>query len=392
MCCVVASPQHQPHAQNQVVHATTPTPHQLQHNPQVGVVHHALQPLCFLMVVVQWWVCCMVDAIVLALSHRCCAFWCVVVHPHLAIPLDTPPCSSLTHTLGHAHTTTVPFGVTFTTTHTLMGVAVWCCVRAHQTTTNTTTNGWLRHQQNHTQTTIQTHTNHKWCKGSSHTLATTPTPHVHKTHTPCRFAPNSTNTTPHAPTMPTTTPPVTTQTRHMLTTTTLCQHTQLHQPPCCQVQTHQTHWWQLAPLVNIANKLIQPIPQQTTHTTKSQTCARLHNTTTTPHLWFVPQPSPPASTVVCGKGGLVMPPTSMCPPWWVQCHKHNHNTRRHAHTIHLFVGVVGNANTLHTRHVLGSHGCRLRLAVGSSAHANPAVVVCGVPCCATTTAARCRVV
>ena len=160
------------------------------------------------------------------------------------------------------------------------------------------------------------------------------------THAMSICTPNSTNTTPHASTMPTTTPRVTTQTRHMLTTTTLCQHTQLHQPPCCHVQTHQTHWWQLAPLVNIANKLIQPIPQQTTHTTKSQTCARLHNTTTTPHLWFVAQPSPPASTVVCGKGGLVTPPTSMCPPGWVQCHKHHHNTRRHVHTIHLFVGVL----------------------------------------------------
>ena len=34
-----------------------------------------------------------------------------------------------------------------------------------------------------TQTTIQTHTNHQWCKGSSHTLATTPTHHMPTKHT-----------------------------------------------------------------------------------------------------------------------------------------------------------------------------------------------------------------
>ena len=135
----------------------------------------------------------MVDAIVLALSHRCCAFWCVVVHPispsplthHLVHPSHTHwamhthnHCAIWCHLHNNHHTT--PHA---NQPHTLMGVAVWCCVRAHQTTTNTTTNGWLRHQQNHTQTTIQTHTNHQWCKGSSHTLATTPTHHMPTKHT-----------------------------------------------------------------------------------------------------------------------------------------------------------------------------------------------------------------
>ena len=135
----------------------------------------------------------MVDAIVLALSHRCCAFWCVVVHPispsplthHLVHPSHTHwamhthnHCAIWCHLHNNHHTT--PHA---NQPHTLMGVAVWCCVRAHQTTTNTTTNGWLRHQQNHTQTTIQTHTNHQWCKGSSHTLATTPTHHIPTKHT-----------------------------------------------------------------------------------------------------------------------------------------------------------------------------------------------------------------
>ena len=326
MCCVVASPQHQPQPQNQVVHATTPTPHQLQHNPQVGVVHHALQPLCFFMVVVQWWVCCMVDAIVLALSHRCCAFWCVVVHPISPSPLThhlVHP--SHTHIGPCTHTTTVPFGVTFTTTTTphhmpinhthswVLQCGVVCVhIKQQQTqqpmagcATNKTTH---KPPSKHTPTTNGARVHHTRLQQPPHTTC------PQNTHAMSICTPNSTNTTPHASTMPTITPRVTTQTRHMLTTTTLCQHTQLHQPPCCQVQTHQTHCWQLAPLVNIANKLIQPIPQQTTHTTKSQTCARLHNTTTTPHLWFVAQPSPPASTVVCGKGGLVAPPTSMCPP------------------------------------------------------------------------------
>ena len=130
--CVVASPQHQPQPQNQVVHATTPTPHQLQHKPQVDVVHHALQPLCFIMGVVQWWVCCMVATILCTSSRHTTPLVCGVcsgtpflcrhhAHPsthwsiHTTLPPFLPPSQ---HTPRH--------NTSHTTTHTDGGM--WCVV------------------------------------------------------------------------------------------------------------------------------------------------------------------------------------------------------------------------------------------------------------------------
>ena len=206
MCCVVASPQHQSHPQKQVVHATTPTPHQLQHNPQVDVVHHALQPLCFFMVVVQWWVCCMVDAIVLALSHRCCAFWCVVVHPISPSPL--------THHLVHpSHT--------HWAMHTHNHCAIWCHLHNnHHTSCQSTTHthgccsvvlcGCTSNNNKHNNQWLvapptKPHTNHHpntpqppMVQGFiTHACNNPHTPHAHKTHTPCRFAPPTQQTPRH---------------------------------------------------------------------------------------------------------------------------------------------------------------------------------------------------